>query len=194
MRWYVFSASSRASRCSSLPENAAVRKVATGDAVVDLSAVRPKRARIQQARAEIRLATALLTHLAQRGRSLASCTQADVDAWYAGGYVARRLTHAFVRWAIRSKHAPILVLQHRSTSNPAPIAQHQRLILLRQTLGREDIPLQDRVAAALVVLYAQPITRITRLTTNDVLQDDDEVVIRLGDPPSPVPNPSPGCC
>jgi hypothetical protein len=147
---------------------------------------------IQQARAEIRLATALLTHLAQRGRSLANCTQADVDAWYAGGYVARRLTHAFLRWAIRSKHAPTLVIPHRSTSNPAPIAQHQRLTLLRQTLSREDIPLQDRVAAALVLLYAQPITRITRLTTDDVLQDDGEVVIRLGDPPSPVPEPFAG--
>ncbi|MEU0297948.1 hypothetical protein ABZ252_00455 [Streptomyces sp. NPDC006175] len=29
--------------------------------------------------------SASLDHLVQRGRALADCTQADVDAWYAGG-------------------------------------------------------------------------------------------------------------
>ncbi|MFJ7495717.1 hypothetical protein ACIQZB_31850 [Streptomyces sp. NPDC097727] len=59
-------------------------------------------------------------HLAERGRSLADCAQADADAWYAGGYTARRLTHAFLRWAMRSKHMPKVAIPHRSTSNPAP--------------------------------------------------------------------------
>ncbi|GGT69661.1 hypothetical protein P6B95_08755 [Streptomyces atratus] len=85
---------------------------------------------VQQARDEIHLATAFLDHLAERGRSLADCTQADVDAWYAGGYTARRLTHAFLRWAMRSKHMQKAAVPHRSTSNPAPLAQHQRLALL----------------------------------------------------------------
>ncbi len=146
----------------------------------------------QQARDEIRLATAFLVHLAEWEHTLADCTQADVDAWYAGGYTARRLTHAFLRWAMRSKHMPKVTVPHRSTSNPAPIAQHQRLALLRQTVNREDVPLQDRVAAALVFLYAQPITRIVKLSTDDVLQEDGEVLVRLGDPPSPVPMPFAG--
>ncbi|WP_307710692.1 hypothetical protein [Streptomyces sp. V1I6] len=81
---------------------------------------------------------------------------------------------------------------HRSTSNPAPLAQHQRLALLRQTLNGENAPVRDCVAAALVLLYAQPITRITRLTTDDVLQDGEEVLIRLGDPPPPIPIPFAG--
>ncbi|MGY1499956.1 hypothetical protein ACW4TU_25825 [Streptomyces sp. QTS52] len=147
---------------------------------------------IRQARDEIRLATSFLNHLAQRGRGLAACTQADVDTWYAGGYTARRLTHAFLRWAMRSKHAPALVVPHRSTSNPAPIPQHQRLTLLRQTVNREDVPSRDRVAAVLVLLYAQPLTRIVRLTTDDILHEDGEVLVRLGDPPSPVPEPFAG--
>lgn len=144
---------------------------------------------IRQARDEIRLATAFLAHLAQRGHSLADCTQADVDTWYAGGYTARRLTHAFLRWAMRSKHMSALTVPHRSTRNPAPIAQHQRLALLRQAVNREDVPLQDRIAATLVLLYAQPLTRITRLTTDDVLQEHGEILVRLGEPPSPVPEP-----
>jgi hypothetical protein len=147
---------------------------------------------VQQARNEIHLATAFLSHLAERGRTLADCTQADIDTWYAGGYTARRLTHAFLRWAMRSKHMPKVTVPHRSTSNPAPLAQHQRLALLRQFVNREDVPLQDRVAAVLVLLYAQPLTRIARLGTDDVQHENGEVLVRLGDPPSPVPAPFAG--
>jgi hypothetical protein len=131
-------------------------------------------------------------HRAQRGHALADCTQADVDTWYAGGYTARRLTHAFLRWAMRSKHMPAVTVPHRSTSYPAPIAQHQRLALLRQLANCDDVQLQDRVAAALVLLYAQPLTRIARLGTDDVQHKDGEVLVRLGDPPSPVPAPFAG--
>jgi site-specific recombinase XerD len=147
---------------------------------------------IQQARNEIHLAIAFLGHLAERGRTLASCMQADVDAWYAGGYTARRLTHAFLRWAMRSKHMPKAIVPHRSTSNPAPLAQHQRLALLRQLVNRDDVLLRDRVVAALVLLYAQPLTRIARLGTDDVQHKDGEVLVRLGAPPSPVPAPFAG--
>ncbi|MFD6327848.1 hypothetical protein ACFWOL_34720 [Streptomyces sp. NPDC058442] len=147
---------------------------------------------IQQARNELHLAIAFLGHLTERGRALADCTQADVDTWYAGGYTARRLTHAFLRWAMRSKQMPALSVPHRSTSNPAPIAQHQRLALLRQLVDRDDVLLQDRVAAVLVLLYAQPLTRIAQLSTGDVQHEDGEVLVRLGDPPSPVPAPFAG--
>mgnify|MGYP001088030290 CR=1 FL=1 len=147
---------------------------------------------IQQARNEVHLAIAFLGHLGESGRALADCTQADVDAWYAGGYTPRRLTHAFLRLAMRSKHMPKVTVPHRSTSKPAPLAQHQRLTLLRQTVNRDDILLRDRVAAALVLLHAQPLTRIARLTIDDVLQEDGEVLVRLGDPPSPVPEPFAG--
>ena len=40
-----------------------------------------------------------------------------------------------------------------------------------------------------MLLYAQPVTRILSLTLDDVLHDDGEVAIRLGEPPAPVPEP-----
>jgi hypothetical protein len=40
------------------------------------------------------------------------------------------------------------------------------------------------VAAVIVLLYAQPLTRVVRLTI-----DGDHVLLQLGDPPSPVPVP-----
>jgi hypothetical protein len=44
----------------------------------------------------------------------------------------------------------------------------------------------------LVLLYAQPVARIVELTVHDVIQDETGVSIRLGDPPSPVPEPFAG--
>jgi hypothetical protein len=61
--------------------------------------------------------------------------------------------------------------------------------LLGRLLTSHDLPLRSRVAAAIVLLYAQPVSRVVRLTIDDVLHDGDQVLLRLGEPPSPVPGP-----
>ena len=38
-------------------------------------------------------------------------------------------------------------------------------------------------------LYAQPLSRIHCLTVDDIIESDQELFIRLGDPPTPVPQP-----
>ena len=146
----------------------------------------------QQARAEIRLAIAFLAWLGKRGRGLDRCGQADIDAWYAGAYTARRLTHAFLRWAMRNQLLTKMRIPHQNTTNPAPISQTQRLATIRRLLTEDNIPLLTRVAATLMLLYAQPLTRILRLTIDDVLHQDNALSIRLGDPPAPVPEPFAG--
>jgi hypothetical protein len=143
----------------------------------------------QQARSEVCQATAFLAWLHGRGRTLTACRQADVDAWYAGADTARRLTHAFLRWAMSNKILPRLAVPHQDTANPAPISQRQRLDLLQRLLTDEGIALLTRIAAVLMLLYAQPLTRILSLTIDDVLHEDGEVTIRLGEPPVPVPEP-----
>lgn len=146
----------------------------------------------QQARAEIRLAIAFLAWLGERRRGLGTCGQADVDAWYADAYTARRLTHAFLRWSMRNQLLTPVAIPHQNTTNPTPISQKQRLATIRRLLTKDDIPLLTRVAATLMLLYAQPLTRILRLTIDDVLHQDNEVSIRLGDPPTPIPPPFAG--
>jgi hypothetical protein len=42
------------------------------------------------------------------------------------------------------------------------------------------------------LLYAQPLTRVVRLTLDDVIRDGDQVLLRLGEPPTPVPGPVAG--
>ena len=46
-----------------------------------------------------------------------------------------------------------------------------------------------RVAACVLLLYAQPVTRIMTLTSDDIAIDDDRMTLALGDPPAPVPEP-----
>jgi integrase len=93
------------------------------------------------------------------------------------------------RWAMRTKLLTRVGLPHQDTGNPAPISQQQRLSLIRRLIVSDTIALPTRVAALLLLLYAQPLTRILRLTTSDVLRTGDRVAIRIGDPPSPVPEP-----
>jgi hypothetical protein len=141
------------------------------------------------ARDKIRKAAEFLTWLTDRGRTAAQCTQADLDVWHAEHRLARRTAQQFLRWCMRTGNMPRLAIPNISTRNPAPLDQHRRVTLIRRAVTDEQIPAMDRVAAMLLLLYAQPITRIVQLTLDDITSHDSQVLLRLGDPPTPVPEP-----
>jgi hypothetical protein len=85
---------------------------------------------------------------------------------------------------------PRLELPRLAISRAAPITQHRRLELLGQLLTDDHKPLRSRVAACLMLLFAQPATLIVRLTIDDITRTDDGgVFIRFGQPPTSVPEP-----
>ncbi|WP_143230465.1 hypothetical protein [Actinosynnema sp. ALI-1.44] len=61
--------------------------------------------------------------------------------------------------------------------------------LARRLLHDDTLATADRVAGLLVVLYGQPISRIVRLTTDQVSQVDGQVRLMLGRAPLTVPSP-----
>jgi hypothetical protein len=71
----------------------------------------------------------------------------------------------------------------------SPLPHRERSALLGQRLAGHDLPLRSRVAGVIVLLYAQRVSRIVRLTVNDVIRDGDQILLCLGEPPSPVPTP-----
>ena len=77
---------------------------------------------------------------------------------------------------------PAAVIRHA-----APLPGHERVSQLGRILTGHDLPLRTRVAAAIVLLYAQPLSRIVRLTLDDVIHDGDQDLLRIGEPPTPVP-------
>ncbi|MFD9595537.1 hypothetical protein ACFWA9_22710 [Kitasatospora sp. NPDC059973] len=148
-----------------------------------------------EARQQITQADAFLTWLTGQNRTLDQCQQADLDAWHADNYATRRPAQPFLRWCMDKGAMPRLVLPpHVIKQDQAPMHQHRRLAILHRVLHDEALPLRTRTAAALVLLYAQPVSRIVRLTIADVADDGDALTIRLGDPRRHCPHPSPISC
>ncbi|MEV4438620.1 hypothetical protein AB0K09_06285 [Streptomyces sp. NPDC049577] len=143
----------------------------------------------QECRQQTTQAGAFLIWLAARDVTLDACTQTDLDAWHAEKYATRRPAQAFLRWCMASHRMPRLTIPNRPTTNPQPMGQHQRVTALQGVLADGTTSLRVRVAACLVLLFAQPVSRIVRMTADDVLRDGSHVALRLGDPPTPVPEP-----
>jgi hypothetical protein len=79
------------------------------------------------------------------------------------------------------------------TARTRPIlGQQERLEPLGAVLDDEQRPLHLRVAAILLLLYAQPLTRIVRLTADRVSLEDAGVWITFDQDPVAVPEPFAG--
>jgi len=96
---------------------------------------------------------------------------------------------AFLTWCAASKLTRRFRLPGAVIRQATPLAHRERLDLLARVLADHDLPLRARVAAAIVLLYAQPLSRVVRLSIDDVIRDGDQVLLRLGEPPSPIPGP-----
>jgi hypothetical protein len=127
-----------------------------------------------------------------QGLQPATLTQASIDAYYATHLAHQRhAVRAFLTWARTNNHIPgHLDIPRQAPSAGQAITQAHRLALLRRFATDPAIAIRPRAAACLMLLYAQPLTRILRLATTDLTRDPDgQTWLRLGEPPSPVPAP-----
>ncbi|MFB7293210.1 hypothetical protein [Actinacidiphila glaucinigra] len=141
---------------------------------------------------QIKHATAFIQWLGERNATLASCGQTDVDAWWAeNSEHGRNCLRAFLNWAMQSRHRRrSLSIPTMKTTRRAALSEDERLDALGRLLTDPDTPANLRVAGVIVLLYAQPLTRIVRLAVDDVIHDGEAVLLRLGEPASPVPEPA----
>jgi hypothetical protein len=147
--------------------------------------------RDQTARLHLRVAAQFLQTLHAGGRGLDECAQADVDAWFATRcYSSTEPLRPFLVWAMRTQRLPRLTLPPTPQTQARPISLQSRVDILQRILAGEGMDLTERVIATLILLYAQPLSRIVRLTVSDILTDPHgRLLIRLGDPPAPIPAP-----
>lgn len=136
-------------------------------------------------------AESLLTWLSTTDRPPGDLKQKDLDSWMVGARRGEReRVRGFLNWAMASRRLPALTLAAVPARPEQPITQPQRLDQLRRLATDDGIRLSTRVVGFLVLLYAQPLSRIRTLTIDDVDVDSSgSVHIRLGKPPSPVPQP-----
>jgi hypothetical protein len=87
------------------------------------------------------------------------------------------------------RHIPVLQLPQVRFNKGEAITQHRRLALLRRYLTEEHTPARIRAIACLMLLYAQPLSRVLHLATSDITHHDGQTQICFGHPPAPVPEP-----
>ena len=140
--------------------------------------------RLVRAAAELTLFTQSL------GLTLAELRQEQLDRWLESGSTATRHIRPFLKWAIRGRLiAPLTAPPPTARSHTEPLASETRLRLVRRLLEEEGLDLRDRVGGCLILLYAQPLSRILMLTSDRVSTTGGRVVIHLGRTPLELPEP-----
>ena len=145
------------------------------------------------AKNELTAAGEFLAMLAEHDTPLDGCRQADIDTWLTGAHHNRYRARSFVLWATARKLIPRLDFPAgQRTGRPQAISDDDPAQLAHRLLHAPDITARDRVAALLIVLFAQPVGRVARLTIDDVTITEDAVAIRLGTTPIELPQPLAG--
>ena len=123
-----------------------------------------------------------------RGRNvkIARCKQVDLDAWFATA-VNPSLAVDFLRWAMRHQRCPRLVIPPEPRRVAPAISPEHRTELLSRLLSDDRISLRDRLAGCLVLLLAQPVTKVCALRISNVENRDGEILLCLGDAPVVLP-------
>ena len=140
------------------------------------------------ARRQIRNVLRLPTWLDGEDGSLAELTQADLDQWLLAGPNERRDVRYFLAWAadrnlcrrLRVDSAPVMTLSDLSTED-------ERWRCLKRCLVDDSLPLDVRAAGALVAIFGVPLSKIVRLTINDLDARGDEVRLTLDKSPFTLP-------
>lgn len=143
------------------------------------------------ARKTFNAAIAFLDFLERRDRVLADCAQADIDAWITEGPPNAPEVADFLDWAVDHYHVEHFPLPTPSRGpSPATVDDDARWEAARRFLHDDTIELSDRVAGCLVVLYAQHLSRIVTLRTDQIEKRPDGVVrLKLGATPIELPAP-----
>lgn len=134
-------------------------------------------------RSDIHTAHAFLDDLTAGGHTLDDCPQACVDAWLS---TSRSTRLGFVRWLTRGGYLPRVTLPEPvAAKDPAhQVDAEDQLALARRLLHDSTVAsIEDRAAACLILLYAQPVAKIAALTTDDIEVRDTGTYLRLGREP-----------
>lgn len=139
-------------------------------------------------RTQIRIGLKLLAWLDERNLALADLDQPSLDAWLAQGNTNSYNVRNFLLWAASRGLAPELTVPLRPRQQPEQVLDEpERWDLLRCCLNDDTIPLDTRAAAALVLLFGIPISRIRHLTIDRLDISEAGSFLRTGRHPLLLP-------
>jgi hypothetical protein len=130
-------------------------------------------------RARITAAVALLDWLSQHGTDLSALTQDQLDQWLLAGPGRHTLIQPFISWTVRHKITRDVAVKGRPAAVPAGFLDGRKQARqLRTCLNDTGMPLDLRVAGALVLVYGQPLSKIAYLTRDDIIRYDGQTWLR----------------
>ena len=143
---------------------------------------RPVNTAVQNARRQILQVVQFIYTLEQRGTEMHRCDQHAIDAWFAEPGASRWQVRPFLTWARRARHLPKKIdIPKGRRAHPKPSTDAEdRWQIGRRLVQDESLDPVDRLAGALIALYAQPLRRIVSLTTADVISTESATGLRLG--------------
>ena len=140
------------------------------------------------ARMRLRMSATFLVWLDDQGKSLADCRQSDVDDWLSSGNTTKYLIRDFLVWAsARGFTSDLRVPRRKVLTAASPIDSDAQWEAIDRLFLQAGIPVRDRVAGLFVLLFAQNLTRIQRLTTEHILLTSDGVTCAFGKDPVVLP-------
>lgn len=123
------------------------------------------------------------------GRTAATCTQQDVDAYLADGPTTRTLIRTFFVIARKTHLNREITIGSRQARQSPSLPQEQRLQWIRELLTGTSESLPYRVAGILLLLLAQPLVKVAALRTDDLTPTPGALTIHLGRNPLTLPEP-----
>ncbi|MFF9647290.1 hypothetical protein [Kitasatospora aureofaciens] len=125
-------------------------------------------------RTDIRVAIEFLTWLDARDLDLADVAQEDLDLWLTEHPTRLRGISTFINWAVARHLTGPLVLPRKRKALPTTfLTKDEYGEQLRRCLNDDTLPLEVRIVGALTRLYALPVTRIVKLTTDRFHREEE---------------------
>lgn len=138
--------------------------------------------RADGAKRQLKIAHDFLGYLAANAVDLADCDQTHIDCWLDARPAPADDLRPFLAWLATQHIAGRLDVPPHPSSVPRSIATDSALT--HRILHAPDLAVSDRVAGALVVLFAQPLVRITQLR----VADSSSPTTRSGSASPPAPS------
>jgi hypothetical protein len=145
------------------------------EAAIDVGTIKAGSFRV--ARRYIRAADRFLRSMHAAGADLSSCDQHLVDRWFADG----NSVLSFLIWAKQQRLIdPRIMLPVPQAGTAAGMTTNERIEVIRHLFSTDELSPGDRFAGLLVAVYAQPVTKISRMRRSEIILDRTPVTARLG--------------
>jgi integrase len=127
---------------------------------------------------------------AEHDSTVEQVTQAHIDLWQSTGPTTREHILRFIRWAIKAKliASDLEVTPHRR-GTALRMSTEQQNAVIEQVVHQQTLHPRDRLAAILIIVFAQRAEDVASLTWGQIMITADGVTIDLAGLPIDLPPP-----